>query len=280
MYSFIKHNGLLINKDYIGLLEKNNLSDLDSLMKFKGGIPVKEKKSRSVVRIDLEEGIITRTFYLKQHFRPGKEMIKSILPWSKKEDARNEWENMLLLDSLGFCTMIPVVFGSRERFGIPYYSLTLSESIYDTEKLETYLPGRFSPPLSREKVIEKRSLINKLATLARDFHNKGLNHQDFYLGHLLIRQADEKIFIVDLQRIHRSRTISTRDRIKDLAQLCYSAGRLGILSRTDFIRFAHSYFGKDNLNGYEKGLIKKIIAKAKRIARHDAKLLRRRKNSS
>ena len=279
LYSFIKHKDLLINKDFLGVLEKNRLSDLDSLMKFKGGIPVKEKKFRSVKRIDLEEGLTKKTFYLKQHFWPGRERIKSVLPWTKKEDAGNEWENMLLLDKLGFNTMTPVAFGMKKRFGMPCYSLTLSESIYGSEKLEIYLPGHFSPPLIREKIIEKKALINELATLARDFHFRGLNHQDFYLGHLLIRKSDKKIFIVDLQRIHKSNTISAHDRIKDLAQLYYSAGRLEIFSRTDFMRFAHSYFGKDNLNRDEKRLIKKIIAKSEKIARHDAGLRSRRKNN-
>jgi hypothetical protein len=168
--------------------------------------------------------------------------------------------------------MVPVAFGEKKELGLPSCSLTLTENIYDAEKLETYLPMLFTPPLDTATVKRKRNLIRKLAILARDFHQEGFNHQDFYFGHLFIRPADNRIFIVDLQRMHCSKSIGRGDMIKDLAQITYSAMSLGIFSRTDFMRFAHVYFEMDKLNGHHKKLIRKILAKARRIARHDAKL--------
>jgi predicted Ser/Thr protein kinase len=66
-----------------------------------------------------------------------------------------------------------------------------------------YFPKHFSPPLSKEGIFKKRELIKRVAILARDFHRNGLNHQDFYLGHLFIRQGDGEIFIIDIQRVHQ-----------------------------------------------------------------------------
>jgi hypothetical protein len=126
--------------------------------------------------------------------------------------------------------------------------------------------------------MRKRSLIRKVATLARDFHKKGFNHQDFYLGHLFIRPGDNRIFIVDLQRMHCRKSTGRRDMIKDLAQITYSAKNLNILSRTDFMRFAHVYFGKDKLNSDNRRLIQKIMAKVRKIAHHDAKLQLRKRH--
>ena len=268
MYSYIIHRELLINKSFLEFLEGNRLDDFQSLMDYNGAQVLKKNKYRSVTRIELQG----RIFYLKRHFWPLKERIKNRIPWVKKEDGKNEWENINLLRDHGFSTMVPVAFGEKRELGLPSSTLTLTENIYDAEKLETYLPAHFNPPLTPDMVMRKRNLIKKIAVLARDFHKKGFNHQDFYLGHLFIRPADNTIFIVDLQRMHCSKSTGRRYIIKDLAQIAYSAESVNIFSRTDFIRFAHVYFERDKLNGQHKRLIRKIMAKVRRIARHDAKL--------
>lgn len=273
MYSFISYNDLLINEDFLDLLRANNLADFQALKEFEGGSLFKKNKFRSVARIELKD----RVFYLKRHFWPWKERIKSIIPWLKKEDARNEWNNLLLLKRLGFNTMTPVAFGEKRRFGMPCFSLTLTENLYDCEKMEKYLPSTFAPPLGVSKVAEKRAFLRKLAVFARDFHNNGLNHQDFYLGHLYVRPADSSIFIIDIQRLHHKKSISSHDRIKDLAQLTYSARTLFIFTRTDFMRFIHTYLGKERLYCHDRKLIRKILTKTEKIAAHDAKLQARKR---
>lgn len=273
MLPFIAHNNLLINKEFFDFLKEVNLSDFESLMNFDSGYVLKKKRFRSILIMEHKN----KTLYLKRHCLPWKERVKSILPWFKMEDARNEWNNILLLNRLGFKTMTPVAFGEKKRLLLPYLSLTLTENIYNAEKLETYLPKHFSPPLNKNKIFKKRLLIRKIAALARDFHDKGFNHQDFYLGHLFIRPPDETIFIIDLQRAHRRKGIRSHDVIKDLAQIAYSAQSLNIFPRADFMRFACSYFKRNRLNREDKKLIRKIISKAKRISRHDAKLQERKK---
>jgi heptose I phosphotransferase len=273
MYKFVIHNGLLINEGFIEILKDNKLDDFRTLKELEGGSLFKKNRFRSVVRIELKD----KVFYLKRHFWPWKERLKSIIPWIKKEDAINEWENMVLLKSLGFNTMTPVAFGEEKFFGIPYFSLTLTENVYDAEKLEQYLPKHFSPPLDKEKIFKKRELIKKVALITRGFHSKGLNHQDFYLGHLFIKPKDEEIFIIDIQRVHYRQKIRVRDRIKDLSQLAFSAKGLGILTKADFMRFIHTYFDREKLIPSDKKIIKRILSKVKRIEKHTAKLLERRK---
>lgn len=268
MNSFIEYNGLIINESFIGFLKETGLADFRILSNFEDGNHFKKNKFRSVVRIEMNN----RIFYLKKHYWPFKERMRFIFPWLNKEDAFNEWNNLLLLDSLGFNTMTPVAFGEKRRFGIPCFSLTLTENLYDCEKMEKYLPSKFAPPLSVLKIAEKRAFLRKLAVFARDFHNNGLNHQDFYLGHLYIRPKDGSIFIIDIQRLHKRKNVSSHDRVKDLAQLAYSARTLNVFSRTDFMRFMHEYIDKDRLTQVDKKLIKKTTAKTKRIAAHDAKL--------
>lgn len=268
MHTFIRHNNILINEDYLDLLRDNGLDSFLALRSFSGGTLLKKNKFRSVDRIELG----SKVFYLKRHFWPCRERLRSINPLRKKEDARNEWNSMLLLDSMGFNTMLPVAFGESKKFAQDHFSLTLTENLYDAEKLEIFFPKHFMPPLPREKINDKRAYITKLAFLARDLHDHGLNHQDLYLGHILVRQEDDKFFIIDVQRMHKNTIISRHDRIKDLAQLTYSAKGLGIFSTTDLLRFFHVYTGSDTLTPDHKKLACNILLKARKISKHDAKL--------
>lgn len=275
MNSFTTHEGLLIERGFVDLLKKNELAGFDNLMHYDGGLLLKEKRSRSIARINMDE----KSFYLKRHVLPLRERIKSLVPWIRREDALNEWRNIRLLKQHGFLTITPVAFGEKRRFGLPFCSLTLTENLYNTEKLETYMPRNFSPPLGRDGFTRKRKIIRNVALLAKKIHEKGFNHQDFYLGHLFIRPSDDALFILDLQRMHLNTSISRHDRVKDLAQIGYSARSLNIFTRTDFMRFALFYFETDTLGIVEKKTVRKIISKVERIARHDAKLQTRKKDS-
>jgi len=276
MYSFITHNDLIINEQFLDILMRLKLDDFQSLLGFGGGSYIKKNPLRPVVRLQLED----KTFYLKRHFWPWKHVIKALRQRIRNEDARNEWENMTLLDKLGFNTMVPVAFGYKKRMGLPHCSLTLTEAIQDVEKLETYLPRHFFPPLSSDKIAGKRRLIRNLAAVARDFHDRGLNHQDFYLVHLFVRPEDEELFIVDLQRVHHKKKISAHDRIKDLAELAFSARALDIFTRTDFMRFAQAYLLKYRLDRTDKKMIGRILRKSGRIGRHTLKLIERSRKAS
>jgi hypothetical protein len=265
MYTFVHHNSLLINEDYLAFLKESNLADFGTLKNLQPSAAIKETRYRSVVRIVVQD----RIFYIKRHFWPLKEKLLSCIPWMQKEDAANEWENIVLLNSLGINTMTPVAFGEEKILGVPVFSLTVTDNLYETEKMKPYLKERFARPLSADLILEKRAFIKKLASFARDFHNKGFNHQDFNLGHLYYRTTDEQMFVTDVQRTHQRKSIRFYDRIKDLAQLAYSASGAGVISRTDCMRFAHEYFLRQKMEKKDKKIIRCIVAKMARIARHD-----------
>jgi hypothetical protein len=64
--------------------------------------------------------------------------------------------------------------------------------------------------------------------------------------------------------------LSRRFLIKDIAQIHYSApGRH--FSKTDRLRFYLSYAGRDTLATQDKIFIRKVVNKARRMARHDKK---------
>lgn len=276
MYSFVTYRGLTINACFLDFLKEAGLADFQILQNYEDGTLLKKNRFRSVMRIAVKD----RVFYLKKHFWPLAERARTLLPWIPREDAINEWKNLILLERLGIRTMVPVAFGEQRRFGTPCFSLTMTENIYGAEKLETYLPVHYAPPLSADRLAAKRVFIRELASFARDFHGKGLNHQDFYLGHLYLRPGDSSIFIIDIQRLHQRSCIRTHDRIKDLAQLAYSGQRLRIFTRTDFMRFILGYLATVSLDRHQKRLVRTIVSKTNRIARHDAKLQMKKRDRS
>jgi heptose I phosphotransferase len=278
---FVNHNGLVINERFLELLKGHGLADFDSLMSYEDGTYLHKKRLRSVLRMKLDEGdnLSSRVFYLKRHFSPLEEKLKSLIAWRNSEGARNEWESILLLRSFGIPTVVPVAFGEKKHFGIPCASMTLTEELYGAPRVETYIPelsSRFDDPA--EAINKKRGLIKRLALLAKDFHNKGFNHQDFYLGHFFITPETGELFLVDLQRVHKRKAIRKTDRIKDLAQLTFSAQNTENFTWTDLVRFAHTYLGKEKFDDSDKRMIRRIFKKSEKIARHTEKLLRARQS--
>jgi heptose I phosphotransferase len=269
---FINHNGLVINERYLEFLKGQGLDDFESLMNYEGGTFFNKKRLRSVVRMELGEGEKAKAFYLKRHIQPLDERLKAFVVWNR-EEARNEWESIMLLKSFGIPTAEPVAFGERRRFGMPYVSMTLTEEIYGAQRVETYIPSLSSRSSGKDVDLKKRGLIKRLALLAKDFHNHGFNHQDFYLGHFFIRPETGELFLVDLQRVHKRKAIRKQDRIKDLAQFVFSAIGTENFTGTDLVRFAHTYLGKDKFDEVDKRMIKRVLKKSERIARHTEKLL-------
>ena len=61
-----------------------------------------------------------------------------------------------------------------------------------------------------------------------------------------------------------------RWRIKDIAQLYYSSPG-GCFSNADRMRFYMAYSGHKKLTGADKGFLGRVLRRAEKMARHDAK---------
>lgn len=271
----VRHNGLVVNEEFLDVLKDAGLDGFSSLMGFSGGMLFKRKKTRSIVRFEAGRGERKRAFYLKRHYRSRGERMKRLIPGALVEDGLNEWEKMILLSELGFPTMVPVAYGEGNENGRPA-SLTLTEELYDTVRVEEFIPTLSFERSGMEGVMEKRRLIKRIARLARRFHDMGFNHQDFYLGHFFIRPATGELFMVDLQRVQRRNSPRRRWIIKDLAQLVFSAQGIENFTASDLVRFGHAYAGRSRFNDEDREMIKRILAKSRRIAEHTVKLLERR----
>ena len=79
-----------------------------------------------------------------------------------------------------------------------------------------------------------------------------------------------RFYLIDLARAFKPKVFMNRFKVKDLAQLYYSAPRK-YFSYTDRLRFYLKYSRKKRLAKKDKLFIKKVLKKTKHMAKHNIK---------
>ncbi len=270
MPQFDEKGDIRVAIEFWPLLQKAGLINFDAFMNFSGGRRIVHKRGRSVFRFELGE----RAFYLKRNRIHRIELWKKLSrgKWPPRS-AWQEWKSILAVAQEGIPTVTPVVFGERTFFGMETASFTVTEELYGASPMDVIVRKRF---LTSGQFVYKRQLIANIANLARRFHAAGMNHQDFYLNHFFLGR-DGELYLLDLQRLQQRSRVPLHYRIKDLAQLNYSAWYHGGFTRSDRLRFFLVYLGRNKLTRDDKQLARKIISKTARIGRHDVKLMARRR---
>jgi hypothetical protein len=224
----------------------------------------------------LRDGRGESAFFLKRHTSPPlREYLKLLTRFSWPKSAMNEWQAIVRFHEMKLPTMVPVAAGKkRGRFGIVNQSFVLTEEIKDAKRLDHYLEKWHENPLSPEQIKKKRGLIGRLAMITRKMHASGLNHRDYYLCHVFLREREQgkdfELFILDLHRVDIRHKVGQRWVVKDLAALNYSS--LGLpIHATDRIRFLKAYLQKSRLEAKDKPLLLRVLRKTKKIAGHAKK---------
>ncbi|MFZ2655720.1 MAG: lipopolysaccharide kinase InaA family protein [Victivallales bacterium] len=253
---------LLVNEEFSGLLALNGISSFDKIWNIPSEPVKKVVKQRGTERIFLKSpGSAPLEAYIKRYRpEPLKEKIKNILSFrpNRYPGALNEWNAVVEFHRNNLPTMLPIACASKDGdsciliLGIAGYRRASS------------LFAEFS---GKDR-IRRRRLIGKIAELAAGMHSAGMAHQDFYLVHMFVREnEDDKIYLIDLQRVVFKEDFSDRWRVKDLAQLLFSSGKFA--SRTDMMYFWKIYGGASGGKMLrDKALITKIMRKAASIRKH------------
>ena len=173
------------------------------------------------------------------------------------------------LSAFGINTPRTICCGEQWGRLLEKRSFSITEKIPNAEALERKLPGCFEKPAKEKCLKPGRDLIARLADFVKKFHETDYRHRDLYLAHIFCNDEGE-FYLIDLARAFKPVFLSRRFQIKDIAQLHYSApGRH--FSRTDRLRFYLKYAGRKNLAREDKVFIRRVLCKAKRMARHDRK---------
>jgi heptose I phosphotransferase len=223
----------------------------------------------------------SKNYFLKAHNGVGwKEILKNIIQLRLPVISANpEWCALHRLKELNIDTTTPVAYGSEGLNPARRHSFIITEELSDTVTLEEILLQSSHHKTSASLPLWlKRSLVKRVAEIARTMHENGINHRDFYLCHLRLpvsqlgRAASTQPLPVYVMDLHRAQVRRRRPRerwiVKDLAGLYFSSMDLG-LSRHDRFRFIATYSGRSLRDTLVAGglLWEKVGTRAMRLYR-------------
>jgi heptosyltransferase-2 len=260
------------NEDYKTGLTELGLISIDAVFSFnaaqnltKDNLP----KHRSRLRFEINSPPVT--LFLKRYDSPP--IFVQLRNWFS---ARRRiscglfgFEPTIKLTAAGINT--PKVISYGEQWGIFFEkrSFIITKKIPDAESLERRLPDCFNAPAAIENLKLRRNFIARLAAFVKKFHETKYRHRDLYLSHIFY-DNNGRFYLIDLARTFKPGLFAERFRVKDIAQVYYSAqGRY--FSKTDRLRFYLGYTGHSKLTRKDKVFIRKVINKTRRMARHDIK---------
>lgn len=252
-------------------LTEKGLTSMDAVFSFDQGQKLDKKElADHRTRIQFEAGSPPVTLFLKRYDNPP--------IWTQLKN----WLSQHRRVSFGDCDCLAAETLAAKGINTPktiakgrqWSGLFEKRSFSITRRipgrsLEEKLPDFFENPQTPENQKLKRNFIDQLAQFIRKFHQSGYRHRDLYLCHIFHDDSDN-FHLIDLARAFKPIILSKRYRLKDIAQLYYSTpGRH--FSKTDRLRFYLSYTGCDELSWKDKLFISRVKAKAKKMAKHDAK---------
>jgi heptose I phosphotransferase len=256
---------LTVNCDWAELFRAHGWTTFDAVWSNseRAAVAKRLRTDRVTLRFELTDALgEDRACYIKRHTASSWiEYVKPLLQGSRPcLGARIEWQALLDFHAAELPTMTPVMLGERGSD-----SFLITAALEGCTKLSEWIGGDDSA----QQVTTRRAIASELGQLARQMHGAGLHHQDFYLGHLLRPQSGaEPIHVIDLGRVqHHGSWFARRWIVKDLAQLNYSARTV---SRADRLRFLQAYLGRE-VAASDKPLVRSILQKTARIARHSRK---------
>lgn len=261
-----------IEPEYKTAFDKLGLTSLNAVFSFNSGTNMtKDNLSKYRTRLQFEINSPPTTLFLKRYDSPPVSVqFKNWLSVrSRKSCAALNFEPAGELASAGISTPKTISYGEHWGWLLEEKSFIITEKIPNAESLERKLPDCFNTQPTPESLRLRRNFMNRLAEFVKKFHETKYCHRDLYFSHIFYADNGE-FHLIDLARAFKPTIFAERYRIKDIAQVHYSAPAR-YFSRTDRLRFYFAYAGRDKLTAYDKVFIKKVTAKAKRMARHDIK---------
>ena len=224
-------------------------------------------KIRENWRLPLNVRGRTRTFFLKKHRVSNwwnRLRVRFGLP--PTSSGREEARNIRKLESAGIPCMDLAAFGERIGPDGTQESFLLTPELEGFVQLDDFLRARFGI-LQTERANSRDEdllqLLDRVAEVARQFHEAGFNHRDLYCCHFFVREQPSghfEIRLIDLQRVQYRTRRRRRWLVKDLTQLAYSAPRDRIKC-THKMAFIRKYFGVTRLRPEHKRIIREVLAK-------------------
>ena len=258
-------DGFFVDPSYQLALAEAGIDSLDSVFAFHQGDTLGKANLaswRHRIRFQLSSG---QTVYLKRYEHPPVSVqIKGWLQHGRHCFLSDYDKGPLkALQDVNVAIPQTIAYGGQWAGCFEKKSFIITLEIPNADSLETQLPDCFTS----SSLKSKRDFIQKLADFIRRFHNTGYRHRDLYLCHIFHTETG-KLYLIDLHRTFKPKLTGRRYKLKDLAQLFYSSPGDKVFN-TDRLRFYLGYTHKQTLSPADKAFIRRIAAKAQKIARHD-----------
>jgi len=261
-----------IDPDYKTAFSELGLTSIDAVFSFNAAKNLaKDNLAGFRSRLQFEIGLPPTTVFLKRYDRPP--ILAQLRNWLSARRRIScgflDFEPANKLTIAGVNN--PKIISCGEQWGSLFEkrSFIITEKIPDAESLERKLPDCFNAQNTVENLKLRRNFTTQLAGFVKKFHETNYRHRDLYLSHIFYADSGN-FYLIDLARAFKPIICRRRFRIKDIAQVYYSAPAR-YFSNTDRLRFYFGYTGQNKLNRKDKIFIRKVINKAKRMARHDIK---------
>jgi len=242
-----------IEPEYKSAFEGLGLTSIDEVFVFEGDRNL-AKANLAIHRSRIEFQAGGKTFFLKRYNQPP--ILAQLKNWIAAKKRV----------SCGCIEFEAAANLAKSRINVPRMVAWGEEYKFFFEKRSFVIIEKVEGGVSLEKNM-RREFIRELAVFIKKFHDTGFRHRDLYFSHIF-RDAAGKFCLIDLARVFKPAIFGFRYRVKDIAQLNYSAAS-GMFSNTDRMRFYKAYSGK--LTTQDKNFIRKVIHKTELIARHDQK---------
>ena len=268
----VQKGNLFVNKDFSEFLDASGLDCFDDFMRLEGMVVKSAVRERSTQRSDLK-GL---TVYVKKHFFPGiREILKNFLRFRLPLGALNEWRALLAFHAHNIPTMTPICAGRRLLLcRLEKESFLLTDDLGEASRLDGFLKRSGSAPCRGKELKTKKRILENLADITRRMHRAGINHRDYYLCHILVDKA-ERLYVIDLHRVSVRDRVGKKWMVKDLAALLFSSLEVPV-TRGQRLAFYKRYMQRSRLSADDKTLIRLIVKKCNKMARHTEKMYRKR----
>ena len=267
--------GLFVDSDYETTFRELGLTSLDAVFTFDTGRKLSKDNLASYrdrLQFDIEiPRQKTITLFLKRYDHPPlSAQLKNCLSHHKIIPlALSDFNTTKKLSMANINVPKIIAYGCQKGGLLEKRSFIITEKIPDAESLEKKLPEYFDAPATSENLKLRKNFIKQLAEFIKKFHQTGFRHRDLYLCHIF-HTGTGQFYLIDLARTFKPLLFTSRFKIKDIAQLHYSAPAK-YFSEDDRLYFYMAYTGQNELNDRDKKFIAKVKRKAQRMAKHDQK---------
>jgi tRNA A-37 threonylcarbamoyl transferase component Bud32 len=244
---------------------------------------LKDSPSSHVIEAELKSGEATRPVVLKRFaVTCWHDPLVSLV---RTPPAQRSWLNGHRLLGCGIPTARPLAVLGRQRLGLMREGYLMTERLAGACDLLQYVAhlGALPPSERRGRL---NQLIEQVARLIRDLHQRRFSHRDLKAANVLVAARSDNVdiqryevapgqqlFLIDLVGLERCRWLSRRRRLRNLARLHTSFCEHPAVRRTDKLRFLRVYLrwglqGKQDWKEWWRGIARATQAKIDRNQRH------------